>query len=123
MNQPPERVSAFKAGVACRWPRCGQGPLFAGYLRVANACTHCGLSFSRHDSGDGPAVLVVFIVGFIVVPMTLFAELARAAPLWLHMVVGIPVILGLSLYLLRPVKGVLIALQFKHDAGEGMPLA
>lgn len=119
LSERSEPASALRAGVACRCPRCGKGRLFDGYLKVAHGCTECGLSFSCHDSGDGPAVFVVFVVGFIVVPLALFAELSFAPPLWLHMVIWIPVIIALSLYLLRPFKGVLIALQVKHDAGEG----
>ncbi len=64
-------------------------------------------------------MFVVFVVGFIVVPLALFTERAFAPPLWLHMVIWIPVIIALSLYLLRPFKGVLIALQVKRDVGEG----
>tara|TARA_B100000686_G_scaffold293404_1_gene322880 strand:+ start:216 stop:605 length:390 start_codon:yes stop_codon:yes gene_type:complete len=125
VNPPTEHtelsgaVSALRAGVLCRCPRCGKGRLFNGYLKVAQGGTQCGLSFSRHDCGDGPAVFVVIVVGFMVVPLALFSERSFVPPLWLHMVIWIPVIIALSLYLLRPFKGVLIALQVKRDAGEG----
>ena len=110
-------VSAVKAGLACRCPRCGRGKLFAGYLTVADVCSVCGLDLGAADSGDGPAVFVILVVGAIVVAAALVSENLFAPPIWLHMVVWIPVILGLSLWLLRPFKAVLIALQFKHDAG------
>ena len=57
----------------------------------------------------------------IVVALALIIEVAFAPPLWLHLVIWVPFILATSLYLLRPFKGVLIALQFKHRAGESTP--
>ena len=117
-GKPPKSVSAVKAGLGCRCPRCGRGKLFAGYLTVADACAVCGLDLGAADAGDGPAVFVVLIVGMIVVAAALVSEVLLAPPLWLHLAVWIPVILGLSLWLLRPFTATLIALQFKHDAGE-----
>ena len=118
-NAPSSNVSAFKAGVSCRGPRCGEGPLFDGYLTVAAACSRCGLDYSRHDSGDGPAEFVTFFVGLVVVALALIVEILFAPPTWLHLLIWVPLILAASLALLRPCKGVLIALQYKYRAGEG----
>ena len=60
------RVSPIAAGLACRCPRCGRGRLFDGYLTVAARCSACGLDLSKADSGDGPAVFIIFILGFLV---------------------------------------------------------
>jgi uncharacterized protein (DUF983 family) len=38
--------------------------------------------------------------------------------MWLHMVIWSTVILGAALALLRPMKGVMIALQYKHRASD-----
>ena len=78
-------TSPFLAGLLGRCPRCGKGALFRKYLKVADACGVCGLDFSSEDSGDGPAVFVMSIVGFIVVPAALALELAVSPPVWLHM--------------------------------------
>ena len=61
-----EKVSPWVAGLLCRCPRCGKGPLFDGFLSLAKRCTVCGLDYSFADSGDGPAVFIMLIVGFIV---------------------------------------------------------
>ncbi|MEO1192602.1 MAG: DUF983 domain-containing protein [Pseudomonadota bacterium] len=111
-------VSPFAAGLACRCPRCGKGKLFSGYLTVAERCTVCGLDLAKADSGDGPAVFLIFILGAIVVPMAFWVESAFLPPLWVHMVIWPVVILGLSLSLLRPAKALLIALQFKNRASD-----
>jgi len=119
MTTPASGPSAILVGLRCRCPRCGQGPLFAGYLTVAPQCSRCGLDLSRHDSGDGPAVFVVLIVGFIVIGAALVVEGLWSPPLWVHLVAWIALATGLALALLPPFKGVLIAIETKHDAGEG----
>jgi uncharacterized protein (DUF983 family) len=111
--------SPFLAGLRGRCPRCGEGRLFSGYLKIAETCKACGLDFRGEDAGDGPAVFIMFAVGFIVVPLALVAEVAFGPPLWLHMVLWIPVSLALILIMLPPFKATLYALQYKHAAHEG----
>ncbi len=112
------QVSPIAAGLRGRCPECGEGDLFAGFLEVAPRCESCGADLRKADSGDGPAVFVMFVVGFIVVPLALVLEVALSPPIWLHLLVWLPLAVLLSLLLLRPFKGVLIALQFHHKAEE-----
>lgn len=109
---PP--VSPFAAGLACKCPRCGRGRLYSGLLKVAERCEACGLDLAKQDSGDGPAVFVILILGFVVVGLALWVELAYEPPFWVHAVLWVPLILGGALVLLRPFKATLIALQFRH---------
>jgi uncharacterized protein (DUF983 family) len=117
---PP--VSPFSAGIRCRCPRCGVGKLFEGYLTIAPRCAACGLDLKAADSGDGPAVFVIFVVGPIVTGLALWVEVTLQPPYWVHMVLWGPAILAGSFALLRPFKATLIALQYRHRAGEtGQP--
>lgn len=116
-RQPP--VSPFRAGLLCRCPRCGRGRLFSGFLTVVGTCAVCGLDLKAEDSGDGPAVFVMFLTGPLVVGLAIWTEVTFQPPLWLHAMLWIPTVLGTSLGLLRPLKGLLIALQYHHRAGEG----
>jgi uncharacterized protein (DUF983 family) len=93
--------------------------LFAGYLTLAPRCERCNLDFSFADAGDGPAVFVILIAGFIVVGSALVVEAMWRPPYWLHAVLWLPLLLILTLGLLRPLKGLLVALQFHHKAEEG----
>lgn len=106
--------SPFVAGLLCRCPNCGRGRLFDGYLTVRDNCEVCGILLSEHDSGDGPAVFVIFILGALVVPLALSVEAAFEPPLWLHAVLWGTVILAGTIGLLRPLKGLMVALHFRH---------
>ena len=83
------------------------------------ACTSCGLDYGFADSGDGPVVFVILIVGFIVVGLALWAEINFAPPLWLQITLWAPLAVVLSVLATRLMKGVLINLQFHHDARSG----
>ena len=114
--------SPFAAGRACRCPRCGKGRLFAGFHKVAPVCESCGLDLKFADSGDGPAVFVIFAVAPIVVILAFITDaLFHPAP-WMHLVLWIPTIIVLSLLFLRPFKATMIALQYQRNAGEGIAL-
>lgn len=107
------------AGLAGRCPRCGKGRMFSGFLGLKPKCEACGLDYSFIDSGDGPAVFVILLAGFIVVGAALIVEALYQPPFWLHAVLWLPLILITTLVPLRLIKGVLIALQFHHKAAEG----
>jgi uncharacterized protein (DUF983 family) len=109
-------VSPFAAGWACRCPRCGEGRLYSGYLKVASRCDVCDLDLGFADSGDGPAVFVIFAVAPIVVLLAIITEaLFHLAP-WMHLLIWIPTVIILTLLLLRPFKATLIALQYQRGA-------
>ncbi len=115
-DHPP--VSALSAGLALRCPRCGQGRLFKSYLKVADSCAVCGLDLSAEDSGDGPAVFVIFVVGFIAALLVVVMEFVIRAPMLVSiLVVSLVVVVG-TMALLPPFKAVLIALQYRHRAGD-----
>jgi len=113
------RLSPITTGMRARCPRCGQGKLFDGYLKPASRCASCGLDFSFADAGDGPAVFIILIAGFAVVAAALFTEVAYQPPYWVHAVLWLPLVLILTLGLLRPMKGVLINQQYHSDAEQG----
>jgi uncharacterized protein (DUF983 family) len=110
---------AILRGLACKCPRCGKGKLFDGFLDVAASCPRCGLDFSFTDAGDGPAIFIILIAGFVVVFIGLIIEVEYDPPYWLDAVVGLPLVLATTLLPLRPMKSLLISLQHHHQASEG----
>lgn len=111
-------VSPYSAGLRCRCPRCGKGRLFTGFLTLRERCEACGLDFSKADSGDGPAIFLIFILGFTAVPLIVFVEFVYEPPVWVTPFLGILLIVGGALALLRPLKGLMIALQYRHKASD-----
>ena len=116
---PGNRSSLIATGLKGRCPRCGNGKLFAGFLALRPSCENCGLDFSFADSADGPAFFVMFLSGFIVAGSALAVEIMYAPPYWVHALLWGPLILLTTLAPLRPMKGLLIALQYRHGAAEG----
>jgi uncharacterized protein (DUF983 family) len=114
----PAGVNPLLAGLRGRCPHCGQGRLFQGFLTIAPACPACGFGLAHADSGDGPAVFVIMIVGFLVVFAALFTEIAVHPPIWVHLVLWLPLAAVLCLALLRPLKGLMIGAQIRNKASE-----
>jgi uncharacterized protein (DUF983 family) len=111
--------SPFSTGLTGRCPRCGEGKLFDGYLKLKPRCVACGLDFAFADSADGPAVFIMLIAGFFVLGLALYVEIAYTPPIWLHLLLWLPLALVTCLGLLRPMKGLAVALQYANKAEEG----
>lgn len=114
---PP--VSPYTAGLACKCPRCGQGALFDTYLGLKESCESCGLEYAKADPGDGPAVFVIFIVGFVAVALAFVARFSWGWSIAAAFGISAAATIALTLLLLRPLKATLIALQFRNKAEEG----
>ncbi|HEY2532682.1 MAG TPA: DUF983 domain-containing protein [Xanthobacteraceae bacterium] len=110
---------SIRAGLSCVCPRCGKGKLFQSFLRVRPRCEACGLDYGFADAGDGPAVFIIFIAGFVVVGAALVTEALYHPPYWVHAALWLPLVLILTLAPLQPMKGLMIALQYYHKAEEG----
>jgi len=131
--EPRDTGRAILRGLLCRCPNCGQGPLFTSYLKVTPKCRHCGEAMDGHRADDAPPYITMFIVGHVVVGLNLAVERAAEWPMWLHFVVWIGLGLVMSLGMLQPVKGAMVALQWAnrmhgfdpagdyHDRGFGDP--
>jgi uncharacterized protein (DUF983 family) len=114
MSAAPAETSWLRAGLLARCPACGEAPLFDGFLHVRERCPACGTDLAAQDSGDGPAAFIILIVGFIVVAAALVTEVRWQPPVWLHLVLWLPLTAILTLALMRPFKATLIALQYRH---------
>jgi uncharacterized protein (DUF983 family) len=118
MSEGYPRVSPLAAALFCRCPRCGQGKVLQGWLAVAPRCNRCGLDLRGEDVGDGPAALVILVLGAIVVAGAVLLEVKAEPPIWVHLLVWIPVTLAGTVFLLRALKAWLIAQQYRHHLLE-----
>ena len=95
--------------------------MLQGVLTVAPRCAACGLDFRAEDVGDGPAALVILILGAVIVFAAALVEAKAAPPLWVHLVLWPPLALLGTILLQRSLKAWLIAMQYRHhllDAGQ-----
>ena len=104
MTEQPSLSQSIMTGLAGHCPRCHKGSLFSGFLNLRKQCPECGLDYSFADSGDGPAIFVILISGFIVVGAALITEVIYQPPFWLHAVLWLPLILATTLLPLRAMK-------------------
>jgi uncharacterized protein (DUF983 family) len=109
------RVSLAYAALTCRCPRCGEGRIFVGLLKVRSSCPACGLDLSAEDAADGPAVFLIFFLGAVAVGIAAWMEIEFEPPIWVHLAVLTPIIVGGAIGLLRPLKAFMIALQYRHN--------
>lgn len=114
-NTPP---TPMVSGLRCRCPRCGEGKLFSGFLKVAPACDVCGLDYGFADPADGPAFFVMSGVGIVVIAVFTWVEIVYRPPLWFHLATVFPALIIGCLATLRPVKAWMVASQFVHKAEE-----
>jgi uncharacterized protein (DUF983 family) len=121
MTTESESTPTVRAGLLGRCPRCGQGALYKGpfTLTVRDRCETCGLDYGFADSGDGPAVFVILLLGFVMMGLALIVEFKLSPPLWVHILLWPPVTWALGFAMLRPMKATLIALQYRNKAEEG----
>lgn len=113
---PPPPAEAAARGLC---PRCGERTLFSGIASFAPRCRACGLDFSAFNVGDGPAAFLILIVGGVITGLAIWLELAAEPPFWVHALLWLPLTALLVVGLLRFAKGLLLILEYRHQAREG----
>ncbi|CAM4210243.1 DUF983 domain-containing protein [Palleronia rufa] len=93
-------------------PNCGAGPLLRGYLTLREQCNVCGEDLTHARADDAPAYLTILLVGHLMVPFMHWVFVAfRPEPLVLA-TIFCTVCVGLSLYLLPRIKGMVVGFQW-----------
>lgn len=105
-------------GLRNRCPNCGEGRVFAGYLRIVENCEVCGAPLGSLRADDAPPYIVIFLVGHLLLPPIFWVERAYEPPMWLHMVVWLPLFAVVCTLLLRPVKGAVVGWMWRLGFGD-----
>ena len=105
-------------GLLGRCPNCGKGKLFAGFLTLAPRCKACGLDYAFADTGDGPSFFASFLGGFLTLLVGVYAQIVYAPAWWVYALV-LAVGTAVTIWMIRPMKGVLVALQYANKAEQG----
>ena len=115
----PPLLTVLGRGIAGRCPNCGIGRIFAGFLRIAPACAHCAAPLGALRADDAPPYIVIFLVGHLLLPPIFWIEKAYEPPMWLHMVVWLPLFALICTFMLRPIKGAVVGLMWRLGFAEG----
>lgn len=111
---PAERSTwtAMKRGFLGKCPHCGEGKLFASFVKTVDKCEVCSEEMYHHRADDLPAYLVVVIVGHIVVGAFMGVEATSTLSTWQHLAIWVPLTIIMSLAMLRPIKGGVVGMQW-----------
>lgn len=109
-------LNTLLTGLRCRCPRCGEGQLLKGFLTIRDACPACGLDYGFAEPADGPAFFGMSLVGLVGMALFMGFEFSAHPPIWVHMVVTMPLLILGCLGVLRPLKGWLVSEQYIHKA-------
>jgi uncharacterized protein (DUF983 family) len=107
-------LRSMARGFLGRCPHCREGRLFDRYLKPVPACAICGEDFTHQRADDAPPYFTMLVVGHIIVPLMLIAQLTTNWSNTTHLALWLPLTLALTLALLQPVKGAIIALQWAN---------
>lgn len=111
-EMPRKVMPAMVRGWQNACPSCGAKPLFRAYLKPHDTCPSCNLDISGHRADDLPPYITIMIAGHVIVWAVLIVERVWAPDLWLHAAIWLPLSLLMCLWLLQPVKGAVIGLQW-----------
>lgn len=114
---PP--LPPVQTGIRGLCPRCGQGHLFDGFLKLRAKCEECELDYSFAEPADGPAFFAMCFTCVPAMALASWVEISFQPVFWVHLLTTLPLVLLFSILPLRPLKGWLVNSQFFFKAAEG----
>jgi uncharacterized protein (DUF983 family) len=112
-NSPPPFWPVVIRGTLGRCPNCGEGRLFAGYLKQVECCASCGEALGHIRADDGPAWLTILLMGHILAPFLFWVAPHTAWPNWAVVAVTMILALVLALAMLSRAKGFFIGMIWR----------
>jgi uncharacterized protein (DUF983 family) len=112
----PSVLTALLRGARGRCPRCGKGRLLHNYLKMVDRCAVCGEPYGHYRTDDAAPWLTILVVGHITVPIILLCEMNFQLPMALALAIYLPLIVGLTLFLLPHCKGLIAAILWATKA-------
>lgn len=98
------------SGIFKKCPKCGNGKVFSGYLKIIKNCKNCNEDLSIYRTDDFGPWLSIILGGHIIVPLVLAVEQKFAPEMWIQTVVWIPLTLIIVLLLLPISKSICLAI-------------
>lgn len=112
VDLPHSMSAALLRGAQGKCPRCGGARLFRAYLKPVDTCPACGQDWTPQSADDFPAYISILISGHVIVPLLIVLVLTPSLPAWVVGAIVVALALVLTLGLLQPAKGAVIASQW-----------
>ena len=112
-NQPERPLSnAMVNGIRCKCSSCGNGNLYEGFNRVKYNCDDCAQELFHHRADDYRPSIRTFPVGHLVIALLMFSMKYELFSMWTTAIGGSLFAMVISVALMRPIKGLVISLQW-----------
>lgn len=109
-------------GSLARCPACGRASVLHHYLKVRETCPACGTRFGHLRVDDGAAWLALSLVGLVVFPALMYAEIVHQPPVAATIAVAVAATALLTLLLLPVSKGLILAVLWGLERrGDSVP--
>lgn len=112
IQAPRPLLRSLARGFSGRCPHCGSGRIFSFMLATNAACAACGEPLHHHRADDLPPYLNIFLTGHVVVGAMLTAMVISGWPMWAFAAATVAIATGVSVALMRPLKGAVIGAQW-----------
>ncbi|WP_284124834.1 DUF983 domain-containing protein [Parerythrobacter aestuarii] len=117
-DTPKGRPALSEAALFGLCPECGGRTLFAGWIKLAPRCRVCSLDYDQFNVGDGPAAFLTLLIGALVVGLAAWLVIAVDPPWWVHVLLWVPLSIGLTIGGLRVAKAALLTSEYRNSARE-----
>jgi uncharacterized protein (DUF983 family) len=104
MTEKPSIIMGVRRALALRCPKCGEGRLFGGFLRVKQ-CDICGADNTVYPADDAPPFVTLLLVGHLLIPLIWWVETTWHPEIWVHFAIGLPLVVAMTVAALPYVKG------------------
>ena len=84
-----------------RCPRCKNGNVFNGLIKLKDYCSSCNIKLNSDKIGDGASWITTSLVCFVIVPILFFFEINIGISVKIYMSIVFPLLILLSIILLR----------------------
>ena len=91
-----------------RCPRCKNGNVFSGLIKLKDYCSCCNIKLNSDKIGDGASWITTSFVCFVLIPILFFFEINIGISVKIYVFVIFPFLVLLSIILLRITRYLLL---------------
>lgn len=112
-----KRTAMFR-GLKGSCPKCGQAPLFRGYMKPVTHCAHCEMEWTEVRADIAPSWATMTLVAHLMAPFFHFLIFNDTFPTWVFTLIMCIVAIILVLLILPRMKGLFLGLIWVTGARD-----